>query len=193
MTDEQRENALRYRRTRRFPKHSPPHFDFAGETQYLLTASCFEHREIIGRSPNRMTEFESELLSICETHCQSVYAWCVLPNHYHVFLKTDRMGALREAVGKLHGRTSFKWNGEDDARGRQVWHNCFERKVRSSGHHFATLNYVFNNPVHHGYVGRWQDWAWSNAREYLENQGKEKAEEIWRRYPILGMGKGWDD
>lgn len=71
--------------------------------------------------------------------------------------------------------------------------NCFEKKIKSSGHFFATLNYVFNNPVQHGYVGRWQDWDWSNAREYLEKQGKVKAEEIWRRYPILGMGKGWDD
>lgn len=193
MTDKQREDAVRYRRVRRFPKHSPPHFDFVGETQYLLTAACYEHQPVIGRSAERLGAMEAEILSVCEKYCQSVYAWCILPNHYHVFLKTDMMAELRAAIGKIHGRTSFKWNGEDAARGRQVWHNCFEKKIKGSGHFYATLNYVLNNPVHHGLVDRWQDWPWSSAKDYLENTGRIEAERIWKEYPILGYGKGWDD
>jgi putative transposase len=192
MTEKQREDALAYRRTRRFPKHSPPHFDFENERQYIVTAACYEHLLIIGETVDRMNECEKGILEICEKFATDIYAWCVLPNHYHILLKTEQIKALRKQLGLFHGRMSFKWNGEDNARGRQVWHNCFERAMRSEGHFYASLNYVLHNPVHHGYCKRWRDWQWSNAKEYLQETGAETAAEIWREYPILDYGKKWD-
>jgi hypothetical protein len=43
MDEKQRAEAKEYRRLRRFPKHSPPHFDFEGECQYLVNGACYEH------------------------------------------------------------------------------------------------------------------------------------------------------
>jgi putative transposase len=192
MNERQREDALKYRQLQRFPKHSPPHFDFKGEHQYIITAACYEHSHIIAKSPERLTDCETEVLQTCSEFSSEIYSWCILPNHYHILLKTDRINNLRKAIGLFHGRSSFKWNGEDNSRGRQVWHNCFERAMKSERHFYASLNYVLNNPVHHGYCERWQDWNWSNAKEYLERTGKVKALEIWREYPILDYGKQWD-
>jgi putative transposase len=64
--------------------------------------------------------------------------------------------------------------------------------MRSERHYFATLNYIHNNPVKHGYVQKWQDWPFSSAREYLEKVGFEMASTIWKEYPVLDFGKGWD-
>lgn len=192
MTERQREDALRYRHLQRFPKHSPPHFDSEGETQYILTSACYEHKPIIGKSHKRMIDCESKILEICEKFCTSIYAWCILPNHYHVLLKTSQIKPLRKEIGLFHGRSSFEWNKEDNSRGRQVWHNCFERKMKSKRHFYASLNYVLNNAVHHGYVKNWLDWQWSNAEEYLEKTGRENAVKIWKEYPILDYGKKWD-
>ncbi len=65
--------------------------------------------------------------------------------------------------------------------------------MRSERHFWATLNYVHNNPVRHGYVERCQDWPFSSAREFLEQMGRKEAERIWREYPVLNYGEGWDD
>ena len=192
LNDKQRKEGLEYRRVHKFPKHSPPHFDFSGSGNYLITAACYEHKPILGFTPERMTEGESGILAACEKFSDSIYAWCILPNHYHVFLKTDQIKRLRQELGLFHGRSAHKWNGEDSYRGRQVWHNCFERKIRSERHYFATLNYVPNNAVHHRYADRWQDWPWSNAQKYLEETGNDKAAEIWREFPVLDYGKKWD-
>jgi putative transposase len=192
LTEEQRTEALRYRKLRRFPKHSPPHFDSEIETTYILTAACFEHKPVMGKSIGRISAFENEVVEIFGKFCSNVFAWCILPNHYHFLIRTGEMAGLRAEVGRLHGRTSFAWNGEDDSRGRQVWHNCFERKIRSERHFFASLNYVLNNAVHHRYVKRWTDWQWSNADDYLEKVGRDRAEEIWKSYPILDYGSKWD-
>lgn len=192
LTEKQRDEILEYRRLNRYPKHSPPHFDVEGSARYLISASCYEHKHIPGKSFLRMTECEMGVLEACEGLADEIYAWNILPNHYHVVLETERMKEIRKKLGLFHGRTSFQWNGEDDMRGRQVWHNCFERKIRSERHFYASLNYVLNNAVHHGYVKKWQDWPWSNAVEYLEKVGYERALEIWLNYPVLDYGAKWD-
>jgi len=192
MTEIQREDARRYRRTCHFPKHSPPHFEVSGRGTFLVTAACYEHAHVIGENPTRMSDFESDLLSACEQFGAEIFAWCLLPNHYHVLLKTADIKALPKELGLVHGRSSYEWNREDGTRGRQVWHNCFERKIRGGGHFMATFNYVLHNAVHHGYVDRWQDWEWSNAKNYLAEVGDAQAKVNWLRYPIRNYGKKWD-
>jgi putative transposase len=99
---------------------------------------------------------------------------------------------LLHDVGLLHGRTAFDWNGEDDARGRKVWFNCAETGMKSDRHFWATLNYVHHNPVHHGYVQRWQDWPFSSGAAFLTEMGRDRAAEIWKAYPVGEYGKDWD-
>ncbi len=192
MTDEERQQALKVRRARKLPWHSPPHLDFEGVHQYLISSACYEHAPIIGRSPERLTECEASVLEVCNNFCRSIYAWCILPNHYHAVVETDLIKELRHALGQFHGRSSFIWNSEDNTRRRKVWHNCFERPIKSKRHFWATLNYVHHNPVHHGYVDHWQDWPWSSAKEFIEMVGRPRAFELWLQYPILDYGKKWD-
>ncbi|MBX7054318.1 MAG: hypothetical protein K1X36_05120 [Pyrinomonadaceae bacterium] len=192
LSDKQRKEVLDYRRTQRYPKHAPPHFDSDNEVIYIVTASCYEHAPVIGKSPMRLTECEARILAACEKHCSAIYSWCILPNHYHLLFKTAAIKLFRKELGLFHGRTSYEWNGEDETRGRQVWHNCFERKIRSERHFYASLNYVLNNAVHHGYAEKWQDWQWSNATQHLESIGSERAKEIWQEYPVKNYGSKWD-
>jgi len=192
MTREERARVNDYRRRRNLPKHSPPHWAMGFSSQYLITASCFEHAQIIGKSLERLTECEEKLLDACKQHATKIYAWCVLPNHYHILLGSQRIRSLCSALGRFHGSSSFRWNTEDEQRGRKVWFRCFDREIRSERHFWATLNYIDHNPVHHGLVERWQDWIWSSAAAFVESVGRERASEIWKEYPILDYGKGWD-
>jgi len=192
MTDAEREAVLDLRKRNHLPWHSPPHRDLEGERRYLVSATCYEHASIIGHGPERMAECEETVLSVCREFCPEVFAWCVLPNHYHVLLRTERIKGLRLALGEFHGRSSRAWNKADGRVGRKVWHNCFERPMKSLRHFYASLNYVHHNPVKHGYVRRWQDWPFSSAPEFLKEMGRERAEEMWREYPILKYGEKWD-
>ena len=191
MTPEQRKAVLEERKRHPRPWHGPPHY--VGESGlYLLSAACYEHRPVIGVSPQRMAEFELELLKTVDELTRVIVVWTLLPNHYHVLVDTFDLDALLKALGQLHGRTSFRWNGEDCRRGRQVWHRAAETAMKSERHFWATVNYVLHNPVRHGYVERWQDWPYSNAAEYLEKVGREETERRWREYPILDYGRDWD-
>lgn len=194
LTEEERVEALLERKARKVPWHAPPHREYAGEIRFIITATCFEHKPIIGISPERLAECEDGLIKLCESCGVQLYAWSVLPNHYHLLIQTDDVRQFQsKALGKFHGLTSFKWNNEDGSRGRKVWYKSLERPMNSNRHFFASLNYIHHNPVKHGYVTRWQDWTYSSAARYLAEVGREKAAETWREYPILDMGKDWDE
>ncbi len=140
-----------------------------------------------------MADFELSLLETCKTTGAHIFAWCILPNHYHLLTRTDNIKLLRKEIGKTHGRTSRKWNLEDGEVGRKVWFNYVDRDMKSNRHYWASLNYVHNNAVHHGYVERWQDWPYSSVHQFLESTGRDEARRIWKEYPVLDYGKGWDD
>ena len=192
MSEAERLAVLRERSARDFPRHSPPHFEYEGEQTFIITAACFEHQPFIGKTAQRMAKAEAELIEICVALSNILYAWCILPNHYHLLVRTERIEDLLRALGKFHGSSSFRWNGEDNERGRKVWFRAVERSMRSNRHFYASLNYIHNNPVKHGYVEKWQDWPYSSATEYLAKVGKDIAAEVWREYPVLDYGKDWD-
>ena len=183
---------LHWRKQLQRPLHSPHHVD-GGQCHYLITASCFEHKPHIGLSVNRMNEFASELLNVLHQHSLRVVAWVVLPNHYHALVSSKEVLPLLSTLGQLHGRSSFRWNGEEQIRGRKVWYNATETVMKSDAHYYASLNYVHHNPVKHRYVTKWTDWPWSSAAAYLAEAGREEAERLWKSYPIDVYGAGWDD
>jgi len=72
-----------------------------------------------------MTECEAALLDICGEFATTIYAWCVLPNHYHLLVRTDGIEELRGELGKFHGRSSSsgtaRINAEGDKPGTGAW------------------------------------------------------------------------
>ena len=140
----------------------------------------------------RMATFEKELLGALNELCPTIFAWTVLPNHYHALVETRPVKRLLRRLGELHGRTSFEWNGVDHRRGRKVWFNAAETAMKSGRHFWATMNYVLHNAVRHGYVEHWTDWPYCSVRNYLETIGREEATRIWMQYPLLDYGNDWD-
>lgn len=192
LTTSQRERILEHRQLRKRPWHHPPHFD-QGACFYHVVGACYEHKDWIGNSPDRMDEFCKQLLDVLASASSAVGAWCVLPNHYHALIWTADIRQLAKILGQLHGRTSLRWNREESMQGRKVWHGASDRAMRGERHYWATVNYIHHNPVKHGYVRLWQNWPYSSVHGYLEEVGREEAQKIWRDYPVLDYGKGWDD
>ena len=192
LTPRQREDLMAWRKRQGLPWHRPPH-RASERTRYHVTAACFEHRPYIGQSEERMQAFCQRLLGVFKAHDALIHAWCVLPNHYHALIETTAILAVLADLGRMHGRLSFEWNGQENTRGRQVWCGAAERYMRNDAHFWATMNYIHHNPVHHGYVEKWEQWPFSSAPAFLKSVGRERAETIWREYPILDYGRGWDD
>jgi putative transposase len=192
LTLKERKELLLWRKDHRRPWHSPPHFPNYTHLHFLISAACYRHAPLIGFSLERLDSFSASLLEVLQQQASRTVAWCVLPNHYHALVETPNVLRLIYELGRLHGRTSHAWNGEENMRGRKVFHRATERFMRSERHFFATLNYVHHNPVHHGYAECWTEWQWSSAPEYIEQMGRGEATRIWKEYPLRAYGQKWD-
>jgi putative transposase len=191
MTEEERAEAMRKRHLFSKGWHRPT--DSPRGKWFHISAACFEHRPYIGICPERMTGFTDGLLNALDVASLEVSAWAVLPNHYHVLARVQDEAYLRKKLGRLHGRSSHDWNIQEGCTGRKCFHSLLAKPVASLAHRWATLNYIHHNPVKHGWVDRWQDWPYSSAHVYLQEMGREAVKRMWLEFPVLDMGKDWDD
>ena len=191
LSAEQRTQLVEERLARGFPPHSPPHFtDQPGH--YLLTAACYEHRSHMQAAKRRKQLLDS-LFEAFTHQGLEIRAWVILPNHYHLLLFTPEPAHFGRILRKVHGRTAYQWNGEDDSRGRKVWYRYADRVMRSERHAYTTLNYIHYNPVKHGHASSAYDWRESSVHWYRSTHGRDWLRDLWRRYPVRNYGKGWDD
>src|SRR5512138_3314263 len=82
LSPKEREEIVNYRRAQGYPLHAPPH-PFREAGTYLISAANFEHQAVMN-SPQRRTEFETQWLNSIKEIANTLIAWVVLPNHYHV-------------------------------------------------------------------------------------------------------------
>ena len=108
------------------------------------------------------------------------FAWCLLKNHFHVlvYLKTQeeiKVESLSystvEKPKKISASKQFSnlFNAYAQAinkrrnRSGSLFSKNFERKIVTSKRYFQKLIfYIHNNPVHHGFIERLQDYPWSS-------------------------------
>src|SRR5712692_3163017 len=95
------------------------------------------------------------------------YGWrthvrCLMGNHYHLLVETplpnladgmrDLNGAYARAFNERHRR-------KDHVFGRRYW----SKVIESDEQYEATVEYIVNNPLHHGFVRRLEQWLWTSG------------------------------
>ncbi len=124
LTNEQRGEILAWRKDNARPWHSPPHRPNFGHLHFLVSGACYRHVPHIGFSLGRMDRFSVALSELFQQQATRLIAWCVLPNHYHALVEAPNILKLLHELGRLHGRTSHAWNGEENT------HHDIERRGR---------------------------------------------------------------
>ena len=203
LTPEQKAELVQYRLSRNYPPHSPPHL-IRDEQFYLLTAACYEHQHYMqcqSRRQQLLNMIFERFNSIENDHGSTevlttnlkIFAWVVLPNHYHLLVQVVNFDILGGLFRRIHGALSYQWNQEDNVTGRKIWYSWSDRAIRSQRHYYTTLNYIHYNPVKHGFVKSPYDWVESSVHGYLQAQGRQWLRDSWVQYPVKGYGNEWDN
>ena len=143
---------------------------------YFLTARAREKAHLFATA-GRRDWFEQMLFNTFAERGWKLEAWAVLSNHYHVVAHSPPGGAetLREVVQKLHSLATKRLNTEDGTPGRtRLWQNYRETHLTYPQSYLARLNYVHQNPRHHGLVPLASQWKWCSAAAF-----KREATPAW--------------
>ncbi len=173
--------------TRCWP-HAPPH-RLALKGPYFVTARTYERHPYFSGS-ERLTFVRDRLLTLADQYGWQMEAWAVLANHYH-FVAHSSPGlnsalSLKTFLKHLHADVTRQVNRWDGLEGRKIWHNYRETLLTYSESYYARLNYTHQNPVHHGLVGRADNYEWCSAasfekacpRSWVQTIGSFRFEQI---------------
>ena len=142
--------------------HAPIHLlDEPGA--YMVTGGTYLKRHFLD-SEAKLSLVQDALFALADEFAWEVQAWAILANHYHfVTISPDSAPTLRKLISKLHSTTATDLNKMDDAAGRRVWYEYWDRHTTYQRSYLARLNYVHHNPVHHGVVELATRYPWCSA------------------------------
>jgi REP element-mobilizing transposase RayT len=86
-----------------------------------------------------------------------------MPNHVHLLLQPK--ASLSRITNGLKGASAREANRVLGRTGQPFWQDeSFDRWVRGAGEFARIREYILQNPVQAGLVGRAEDWPWSGGR-----------------------------
>ena len=117
-----------------------------------------------------------------------IFAYCLMPSHYHFSLmplQTDQLSKWIHWLTTVHaGRYHFHYQTSG-----HIWQGRFKNILVQDDYHFSTvLKYIERNPVRAGLVKSAWNWPWSSFRESLG----EKQYDLLDARPIK-LQTGWEE
>jgi putative transposase len=161
-------------------RHRPLHW-YADDCCYWLTGTTLHHTPYF-RSDARKERLVDEMLRAADAWAVELVAWTVLEHHYHLILRTNKGRSLPRFVGRLHGLTAIQTNREDGTPGRQVWRQYWDTLIRSEGDFWSRINYIWWNPVRHGFCFAPEEWVWTNLGQFMVKPD-EPTTTVLKRFP----------
>ncbi len=116
----------------------------------------------------------STLEEACRLFDVVVYSYCLMPNHYHLLVRTPS-GNLSRFMRHLNGVYTQRFNREHGRDGPLYRGRFKSVLVQEDSYLIEVVRYIHNNPVKAKIVDRLSQFKWSSHKCYLGNM---KALEI---------------
>jgi len=115
-----------------------------------------------------------------------IFAYCLLPNHFHMVLmplRAEEISKWMQWLMTSHVRRYHRHYGTSG----HVWQGRFKSfLIQEDSHLLAVLRYVEANPVRAGLVGSVKEWLWSSHKERTGEKSRLLMDEI----PV-GLPEAW--
>lgn len=106
---------------------------------------------------------------VCRRYGWRVFAWALMKNHFHLFLRTPQPD-LSSGMHDLNAGYVSWFNGKHHRRG-PLFQGRFKAILVERDHHYWELTrYVHLNPVRAGVVARPEEFRWSSCRAYFDQR-----------------------
>jgi len=104
----------------------------------------------------------------------SIEAIVVMPEHFHVILTPEKstdyphiIRTIKQYFTKHCERKYYEHIEQSMSRHKEgyklIWQKkYYEHTIRDKKDFYEKLNYVYNNPIKHGYVEKIEDWEYSS-------------------------------
>ena len=127
------------------------------------------------------------------TPVADLFAFCLMPNHFHLLLRIkNKLDLIKSAESPIQDFDKFivqqfsnffnaytkAYNKVYQRRGRLFTYPFRRRRIADKEDFMAVAAYIHNNPVHHGFVEKPEDWKFSSYESYYDNRPSKLIREM---------------
>lgn len=136
------------------------------------------------------------------TQIADIYAYCLLPNHFHLLLRfknieginvEDEHQSLMKNFGDFLNSYAKAFNKKYNRKGALFLNAVKRKKISDEKYLLKVLHYIHNNPVNHGFVNKIDQWKHSSYNSYLnsEKESKLNRTEIMQYFDSLEVFRNY--
>ena len=163
-------------------EHNPPHL-FVEYSKYFFTGATYLRRHYF-RTDKAKNRLLYSIRKGFEDSNWSLEDWVILDNHYHIMVDSKNQNSnLSKIIQDIHKFTAIWLNKYDNLYGRRVWFNYWDKCISYESSYFSRLNYIWYNPVKHGYCQYAEDYAFGSFSQRLLEDA-EYMEQIRIKFPF---------
>ncbi len=164
-------------------KHNPPHL-FSTNSKYFITGATYEKNMWLKSNEAKERLLKSIIIGF-DKHGWTLEDWVILDNHYHLLCDApDDSSNLPTMIQEIHKFVALwiKKNVTESKDAEKIMYNYWDTCITLEASYFARLNYIWNNPVKHGYTNNAEEWVYGSYFEKVKKD-KEVLEKIIIKYP----------
>jgi len=97
----------------------------------------------------------------------SVFAYCLMPNHFHFLLRQDEDKPVYRIFNDLNNSYVQHYNKKYSRKGHLYQGPLQHKKVKNENYLISLCQYIHYNPQKAGLVDHLSDWKYSNYPEWI--------------------------
>jgi len=121
------------------------------------------------------------------------YAYCLMPNHFHLLVRVNSLERLQsipkfaedvhqfvmQQFSNLLNGYAKAYNKRFDRKGALFLDYTKRIEIKNANYFSSLINYIHQNPVHHGFCDNLEAWDYSSYHAFLSaKKSKLKREEV---------------
>ena len=151
--------------------HNPPHL-FRENSKYFITASTYKRIHYLNNDLSKQILLDS-ILETFSKFSWIIEDWVILDNHYHLMVDVKHNpNELSKIIRNIHRYTSLEIKKINPIAklAERFWYNYWDTCITYEKSYFTRLNYIWNNPVKHGYVRNPEEWKFGSYYFRFKNE-----------------------
>jgi len=133
---------------------------------------------IIFRGINKQNIFEQatdyekmlEIIKIVKEDMEfDIYAYCLMKNHAHLFIREKNPGDIKKIMHKLLTRYVGWYNFKYNRSGSLIGNRYKSEPIEDESYYLSLIRYIHQNPVKAGFVDDIKNYKWCSYNDYLQS------------------------
>ncbi len=140
--------------------------------------------KILFKTDNDYLYFLTKFKKNIKKYPCEVYAYCLMPNHFHFCLRQNTEKPLYQIFNDTFTSYALHYNYKYNLKGKLLQDRLQNKRITDDSYLIILCKYIHNNPLKAALVEDLEKWKYSNYLEYIgQRDGTLFSKELIKTYP----------